>query len=72
VREVVEVARKATGHAIPVMESPRRPGDPAVLVASAEKIRRELGWQPRFPDLHSIVKSAWEWHRSHPDGYVSH
>ncbi len=70
VREVVEVARKVTGHAIPAIESPRRPGDPAVLVASSEKIRRELGWQPRFPDLHSIVKSAWEWHRSHPDGFA--
>jgi UDP-glucose 4-epimerase len=69
VRQVVEVAREVTGHAIPVIESPRRTGDPAVLVASSEKIRRELGWQPRFPDLTTIVESAWQWHRTHPDGY---
>jgi len=69
VREVVEVARKVTGHAIPVVETPRRPGDPAVLIASSEKIRRELGWEPKVPDVESIVASAWQWHRSHPDGY---
>ena len=69
VRQVVEVAREVTGHAIPVIESPRRPGDPAVLIASSEKIRRELGWQPRFPDLQTIVESAWQWHRAHPNGY---
>ena len=69
VREVVEVARRVTGHPVPVIESPRRAGDPAVLIASSEKIRRELGWQPRFPDLETIVESAWQWHRIHPDGY---
>jgi UDP-glucose 4-epimerase len=69
VREVVDVARKVTGHPIPVIESPRRAGDSAVLIASSEKIRRELGWQPRFGDLQSMVESAWQWHRSHPDGY---
>jgi UDP-glucose 4-epimerase len=69
VREVVEVARKVTGHPVPVIESPRRVGDPAVLIASSEKIRRELGWQPRFPELGTIVESAWQWHRTHPDGY---
>jgi len=69
VREVVEVARRVTGHPVPVIESPRRAGDPAVLIASSEKIRRELGWQPRFPDLKAIVESAWQWHRVHPDGY---
>jgi UDP-glucose 4-epimerase len=69
VRQVVEVARQVTGHPIPVIESPRRPGDPAVLIASSEKIRRELGWQPRFPDLQTIVESAWQWHRAHPNGY---
>jgi len=69
VRQVVEVSRKVTGHPIPVIESPRRAGDPAVLIASSEKIRRDLGWQPRFPDLKSIVESAWQWHRTHPDGY---
>ncbi len=61
VREVIEVARAVTGHAIPAIEAPRRPGDPAVLVASSEKIRRELGWKPRFPELADIVGSAWRW-----------
>jgi|HubBroStandDraft_1064217.scaffolds.fasta_scaffold00337_20 UDP-glucose 4-epimerase len=69
VRQVVEVARKVTGHPVPAIESPRRPGDPAVLIASSDKIRRELGWLPRFPDLETIVESAWQWHRTHPDGY---
>jgi UDP-glucose 4-epimerase len=69
VREVLEVARRVTGHAIPAIESPRRAGDPAVLVASSAKIERELGWQARFADLDEIVASAWEWHRSHPRGY---
>jgi UDP-glucose 4-epimerase len=69
VREVVEVARSVTGHPLPVVESRRRVGDPAVLIASSDKIRRDLGWQPRFPDLKSIVESAWQWHRTHPDGY---
>ena len=69
VRQVIEVARNVTGHPIPVIESPRRPGDPAVLIASSEKIRRDLGWQPRFADLKSIVESAWQWHRAYPDGY---
>jgi UDP-glucose 4-epimerase len=69
VREVVEVVRQVTGHAIPVIESPRRSGDPAVLIASSEKIQRELGWRPQFTDLRSIVESAWQWHRAHPNGY---
>jgi UDP-glucose 4-epimerase len=69
VREVVEVARAVTGHPVPAIESPRRAGDPAVLIASSEKIRRELGWQPKFPDLKTIVESAWQWHRAYPDGY---
>lgn len=69
VREVIETARAVTGHSIPAFESPRRPGDPAWLVASSEKIRCELGWQPQHPDLRDIVASAWEWHRTHPKGY---
>ncbi len=69
VKEVIETARRVTGHPIPAVVGPRRAGDPAVLVASSRRIRRELGWQPRFPDLESIVSSAWEWHRRHPDGY---
>jgi UDP-glucose 4-epimerase len=63
VREVIEVARKVTGHEIPAVEAPRRAGDPAVLVASSEKIRRVLGWQPQHSDIESIVRSAWEWHK---------
>jgi UDP-glucose 4-epimerase len=69
VREVIEVAREVTGHPIPADPAPRRPGDPAVLVASSEKIGRELGWVPRYPELHTIIESAWNWHRAHPDGY---
>jgi UDP-glucose 4-epimerase len=65
VLEVVEAARKVTGHAIPVRMAPRRPGDPGVLVASSEKIQKELGWQPRQQDLHSIIESAWNWTREH-------
>ncbi len=69
VREVIETARRVTGHSIPVLESPRRPGDAPRLVASSEKIRHELGWAPRHPELTDIVASAWEWHRTHPQGY---
>ncbi len=72
VREVIETAREVTGHPIPAVESPRRPGDAPRLVASSERIRRELGWQPQFPDLRDIIASAWEWHRTHPDGYANH
>jgi UDP-glucose 4-epimerase len=68
-REVVETARRATGHPIPAREAPRRPGDPATLVASAERARQELGWQPRFTDLGEIIESAWRWHQAHPNGY---
>jgi UDP-glucose 4-epimerase len=63
VREVVESARRVTGHAIPIIEGPRRPGDPAVLIASSEKIGAELGWRPQFADLDAIVGSAWAWHK---------
>lgn len=69
VMEVIEMARKVTGHPIPVVVGARRPGDPATLIASSETLRRELGWQPRYPDLESIMRSAWEWHQSHPHGY---
>jgi len=67
--EVVETARRITGHPIPHEIGPRRAGDPAVLIASSEKIRSELGWKPRFDTLDSIVGSAWEWHSRHPKGY---
>ncbi len=69
VREVIETARQVTGHPIPAKELPPRPGDAPRLVASSEKIRRELGWKPRHDNLHEIISSAWEWHRSHPQGY---
>jgi UDP-glucose 4-epimerase len=69
VKQVIQVAREITGHPIPAEVTPRRPGDAARLVASSEKIRRELGWRPRVPELRDIVASAWEWHRSHPRGY---
>jgi UDP-glucose 4-epimerase len=68
--EVVETARRVTGHPIPVVESPRRSGDAPRLVASSEKIRRELGWTPQHPDLTDIIASAWNWHRTHPKGYA--
>ena len=69
VREVIDMARAVTGRPIPSVDSPRRQGDPAVLVAGSDKIRQELGWQPSHPDLRDIVQSAWDWHRTHPDGY---
>jgi len=69
VREVIETARRVTGHPIPAGESPRRPGDAPRLVASSDKIRRELGWNPRYPDLADIIASAWDWHRANPEGY---
>ncbi len=69
VREVIEAARAVSGHAIPVIESPRRPGDPARLVASSKRIRKELGWKPEHDTIHDILASAWAWHKSHPNGY---
>ena len=69
VREVIETARLVTGHPIPTQELPRRPGDSARLVASSQKIKRELGWTPTHDNLQEIISSAWEWHNSHPKGY---
>ena len=69
VREVIETVRRVTGTDFKVIESQRRPGDAAVLVASSDLIREEIGWRPRHPDIASIVTSAWEWHRANPDGY---
>jgi UDP-glucose 4-epimerase len=63
VREVVESARRVTGHAIPVEEMPRRPGDPAVLIAGSAKIEKDLGWKPKYTQLDDIVRSAWDWHQ---------
>ena len=69
VREVLRTAEAVVGRPIPAVEVGRRPGDPAVLIASSEKIKRELGWRPRYPDLETIIRTAWEWHRKHPRGY---
>ena len=69
VREVIDTARQVTGHPIPVHELPRRPGDSARLVASSEKIKRELGWKPQHDNLREIIASAWQWHQTHPNGY---
>lgn len=70
VREVIESARRVTGHPIPEELAPRRSGDPARLVASSSKARTILGWKPRHADLDEIVNSAWRWHKSHPEGYL--
>jgi UDP-glucose 4-epimerase len=70
VQDVVATAREVTAHSIPVRIAPRRPGDPATLVASSQLIRHELGWEARFPDLKDIVQSAWRWHQAYPRGYA--
>jgi UDP-glucose 4-epimerase len=70
VQEVIATVREVTGHPIPARITPRRPGDPATLVASSSKIRRELGWEPRYPDVADIIDSAWRWTRTHPNGYT--
>ena len=69
VREVIETARKVTGHPIPATETPRRAGDPARLVASSKKARKILGWNPVHDSLEEIIQSAWNWHKNHPNGY---
>jgi UDP-glucose 4-epimerase len=69
-REVINTVRQVSGREIAVREAPRRPGDPARLVASADRIRQDLGWQPRYPDLLSMVESAWTWRMAHPNGYA--
>ena len=70
VKQVLDVTREVTGLTIPSSESPRRPGDPPKLVADSHKIRKVLGWKPRFDNLPDIIRSAWDWHRAHPNGYV--
>src|ERR1700737_3710954 len=69
VKEVIDAAREITGRAIRADVAPRRAGDPAVLVAASNKIRKELGWAPRFPHVREIIESAWQWHQANPDGY---
>ena len=69
VKEVIETARKVTGHAIPAVEKERRAGDPARLVASSDKAKKILGWKPVHDSLDEIIASAWNWHKNHPNGY---
>lgn len=69
VRQVIQTAEQVSQVSIPFVESTRRPGDPATLVASSEKIRRRLGWQPQYPSLHDIVCHAWNWHSNYPQGF---
>jgi UDP-glucose-4-epimerase GalE len=69
VREVIDAVERITGRKVPWTLAPRRAGDPGVLYAASQKALGGLGWQPRFPDLDSIVRTAWNWHRAHPHGY---
>lgn len=69
VKEVIDIARKVTGHEIPAVVEARRAGDPAVLVATSDRARQELGWKPSRDSLEAIIESAWRWHQSHPNGY---
>ncbi len=70
VNEVIETARKVTGHPIPATITPRRAGDPAQLIASSDKARNVLGWNPQYADLEEIISSAWKWHSTHPNGFA--
>ena len=69
VKEVVETARKVTGHPISAKEEPRRAGHPSMLIASSAKAKEVLGWNPQYADLETIIDTAWNWHKSHPNGY---
>jgi len=69
VKQVIEAAEQVVGRKIPWEAAPRRPGDPARLVASSDKLKKELGWKPRYPELHTIIAHAWRWHSTHPNGY---
>ncbi len=71
VRQVIATCEQITGRKIPVIEKPRRPGDPPRLVAAADKAKKDLGWKPKYPKLDQIVSTAWEWHRRHPNGYAT-
>jgi UDP-glucose-4-epimerase len=70
VMEIIKKACEVTGIDIPCVYGDRRAGDPAVLVASSEKIKKELGWNPQFDDIGKIIETAWNWHKNHPDGYA--
>ena len=69
VKEVIETARKVTGHPIPAKITPRRAGDPAQLIASSDKAKKILGWEPKHDSLEEIISTAWLWHKNHPDGF---
>ena len=69
VKQVIETARQVTGLPITATEAPRRPGDPAKLVASSAKITRELGWTPKYGELSTMIETAYKWFRDHPNGY---
>jgi UDP-glucose 4-epimerase len=71
VKQVIEAARKVTGHLIPEVLEHRRAGDPAILIASSEKAQTILGWEPQYRDLKDILQTAWNWHRANPEGYQS-
>ncbi len=71
VREVIQTCEKVSGKKIPAVEKPRRPGDPPRLVAAADKVKKELGWKPKFSKLEDIVATAWNWHKKNPNGYPS-
>ena len=70
VKQVVDAGRAVTGHPIPAVVAPRRSGDPARLISDSAKAKTVLGWQPRHPDIRTIVQHAWDWHRRHPHGYA--
>jgi UDP-glucose 4-epimerase len=70
VRQVIEAAEQVVGRKISAEIAPRRPGDPARLVASSDKLKKDLGWKPKFPELHRIIETAWAWHSTHPNGYA--
>jgi UDP-glucose 4-epimerase len=69
VRQVLDAVQRVTGRSVPYTKGPRRPGDPAVLYASSDRIKRELGWQPRYEEVDTIVRTAWRWRDAHPSGY---
>ena len=70
VKQVIDSVERISGRKVPHSFGPRRPGDPAALVASSETLRRETGWAPRYPALDDIVRTAWAWHQAHPQGYA--
>ena len=71
VKQAIEAVERVTGRTVNAVPAPRRPGDPARLVASCERIKAELGWQPQYPDIETIIDHAWRWREAHPHGYAS-